>query len=118
MAARYAAFPFGWLSRRGDCAGMTRDLDYFAARVAYLSIFKYSVDEAAKILANLIANRLGGLEEGLDEWRVALEKFARDDDALDRLEWMGRRMSAPFTRAEWRELTKKMLELLEKPLAQ
>lgn len=94
---------------------MTRDLDYFAARVAYPSIFKYSVDEAAKNLANLIGNRLGGLEEGVDAWRVALDKFARDDDALDRLEWMGRRMSAPFTRAEWRELAETILRLLDDP---
>ena len=94
---------------------VTRDLDYFAARVTYPSIFKYSVDEAAKNLANLIGNRLGGLEEGVDAWRVALDKFARDDDALNRLEWMGRRMSAPFTRAEWRELAETILRLLDDP---
>lgn len=97
---------------------MTRDLDYFAARVAYPSIFKGSVDEAATNLANLIANRLGGLEEGIDAWRPALDSFARDDEALDRLEIMGRRVSAPFTRAEWRELAEKILRLLEKPVAQ
>lgn len=91
---------------------MKRDLNYFAARIAYPSIFKRSVDEAAKNLANLIANRLGGLEEGVDAWRPALDSFARDDDALDRLEVMGRRMSAPFTRAEWRELAATTLRIL------
>lgn len=96
---------------------LKRDLDYFAARVAYPSIFARSVDAAAKNLANLIGNRLCGLEEGVEAWRPTLDAFARNDDALGRLETMGRRMSAPFTRPEWRELAAKTLQLLDKPAA-
>ena len=90
-----------------------RDLDYFAARVAYPSIFARSVDAAAKNLADLIANRLCGLDEGTDAWREVLDQFVRSDDALDRLEFIGESMSAPFTRAQWRDLAQKTLRLLD-----
>lgn len=92
---------------------MIRAFDYFAARVAYPSIFASSVDAAAENLAKLIANQQCGLEEGPEVWRAVLDSFARNDDTLDRLEIMGRRMSAPFSRAEWRDLAEKTLRLLD-----
>lgn len=92
---------------------MNRELDYFAARVAYPCIFARSVGDAAKNLANLIANRLGGLHEGIDAWRPTLDSFARNDDALDTLERMGKRMRAPFSRAEWREMAATTLRILD-----
>lgn len=90
-----------------------RDLDYFAARVAYPSIFARSVDAAAKNLADLIAHRRCGLEEGTDAWRGVLDQFVRSEDALDRLEFIGETMSAPFNRAQWRDVAEKTLRLLE-----
>lgn len=93
---------------------MIRDFDYFAARVVYPSIFARSVDGAAEHLANLIANQLCGFEEGTDVWRAVLDRFARSDDPLNHLEIMGRRMSAPFTRAEWRDVAEKTLHLLDR----
>lgn len=94
-------------------ARVTRDLDYFAARVAYPCIFADSVNDAAKNLANLIANRLGGLQEGVDAWRPTLDSFARNDDALDSLESMGKHMNAPFSRAEWRDMAAITLRILD-----
>lgn len=89
-----------------------RDLDYFAARIVYPSIFVESTDAAAKNLGNLITNGLCGLEEGPRAWRLVLERFARYEDALDRLEIMGERMAAPFNRDQWREVAEKMQEIL------
>lgn len=91
---------------------MTRDLDYFAARIVYPSIFAESTDAAAKNLGNLITNGLCGLEEGPRAWRMVLERFTGDEDALDRLETAGERMRAPFNRDQWREVAKKTRELL------
>lgn len=93
---------------------MIRAFDYFAARMAYPSIFAGSVDAAAEHLANLIANQLCGLEEGADVWRAVLDSFARNEDTLDRLEIMGRHMCAPFSRAEWRDMAEKTLQLLDR----
>lgn len=88
------------------------DLDYFAARVVYPSIFAETTDAAARNLADLITNGLCGLEEGPRAWRVVLERFASREEALDRLAAVGKRMSAPFTRDEWREVADKTREYL------
>lgn len=75
------------------------------AKLAYVTIYMRTVDEAVEHLHSLIANRRCGFDEGPEEWEaIATDLLERG--ALQRLNFFG----AHFSATEWQLILEGMRE--------
>lgn len=74
--------------------------DAIAAKIAYACIYSPDAESAARHLATLVRDRACGLDEGVEEWQLALDELVYSEPQLKSLN----RFGARFLTAEWRQI--------------